>query len=166
MARPASSSAAPRAAESSAPARLALAEYLIASDDAAECAQRAVDWLAQHAGAKAAVCALLDPDTDELRPLAGCGVSAAQLKRLAVHRDQDEHPFSSALSRSAPIVFQNGKARAAAPFGPGPFLAVPLPIAERPEARIGHLRRCSIARPAGWPTRWGRSWCSSARRGG
>src|ERR671926_233859 len=50
-----STAAAPRAAESSAVARLALAEHFIASDDATECAQRAVDWLAQHAGAKAVV---------------------------------------------------------------------------------------------------------------
>jgi signal transduction histidine kinase/PAS domain-containing protein len=139
VARPASSSAALRPAESSAVARLALAEQFIASDDATECAQRAVDWLAQNAGAKAAVCALLDPETDELRPLAGSGVTPAQLKRLAVHRNEEAHPIAFALSRSAPIVFQNGKARAAAPFGPGPFIAVPLPVAERPEARVGIL---------------------------
>jgi signal transduction histidine kinase len=139
VARLASTSAAARPAESSAVARLALAEHLIASDDATECAQRAVDWLARHAGAKAAMCALLDPETDELRPLAGSGVTPAQLKRLAVHRDEETHPIAFALSRSAPIVFQNGKARAAAPFGPGPFIAVPLPVAERPEARVGIL---------------------------
>ena len=139
MARPAPTSAAPRPPESAALARLALAEHLIASDDAAECAQRAVDWLARYAGAKAAVCALLDPDTDELRALAGSGVTAQQLKRLAVHRDEEGHPMAFALSRSAPILFENGKARAAAPFGAGPFVAVPLPIAERPEARVGIL---------------------------
>jgi signal transduction histidine kinase len=139
VARPASSSAAVRPAESGALARLALAEHLIASDDALECAQRAVDWLAEYAGAKAAVCALLDPETEELRPLAGCGVTQAQLKRLAVHRGEDAHPVAFALSRSAPIVFENGKAHAATPFGPGPFIAVPLPIAERPEARVGIL---------------------------
>jgi signal transduction histidine kinase len=139
VARPASSSAALRPAESGPLARLALAEHLIASDDPVECAQRAVDWLVQYAGAKAAVCALLDADTDELRPLAGCGVTQAQLKRLAVHRGEDAHPVAFALSRSSPIVFENGKAHAATPFGPGPFIAVPLPIAERPEARVGIL---------------------------
>jgi signal transduction histidine kinase len=120
-------------------ARLALAESLIASDDAAECAQRAVEWLSQHAGAKAAVCVLIDPETDELRALASHGLSAAQLKRVALHREDSANPFATALSQSAPILFQNGQARAAAPFGPGPFVAVPLPLAERPEARIGLL---------------------------
>jgi signal transduction histidine kinase len=138
VARPATSSAAPRAAELGALGRLALAEQLIASDDPVDCAQRSVDWLAQHAGAKAAICALLDPDTEELRALAGCGVTQGQLKRLAVHRGEEAHPFAFALSRSAPVVFENGRARAA-PFGPGPFIAVPLPIAERPEARVGIL---------------------------
>ncbi len=139
MARPAPTSRPQRSPEPNAVARLALAEQLIASDDAAESAQRAVDWLARHASAKAAVCALLDPDTDELRALAGFGVTAAQLKRLSVHRDEEAHPVAFALSRPAPIVFRNGKARAAAPLGPGPFVAVPLPLAERPEARVGIL---------------------------
>jgi PAS domain-containing protein len=139
VARPAPTSPGPRPPESGAHARLALAEHLIASDDASDCAQRAVDWLSQHAGATAAVCAMLDPETDELRALAGSGVTAQQLRRLAVHRDEDGHPMAFPLSRSAPIVFENGKARAAAPFGAGPFVAVPLPIAERPEARVGIL---------------------------
>ncbi|HWE24671.1 MAG TPA: ATP-binding protein [Myxococcales bacterium] len=139
MARPASSSAALRPAESGVLARLSLAEHLIASDDAFECAQQAMDWLAEYAGAKSAVCALLDPETEELRALAGSGVTTAQLKRLAVHRDEQAHPMAFALSRSAPIVFENGKMRGAAPFGAGPFIAVPLPITERPEARVGIL---------------------------
>jgi len=139
LARPAQTSTSQRPSESSSVARLALAEHLLASDDAAECAQRAVDWLARHAGAKAAVCALLDPETDELRALAGFGVTGAQLKRLSVHRDEVAHPVAVALSRPAPIVFENGKARRVAPLGPGPFVAVPLPVAERPDARVGIL---------------------------
>ncbi|HYV65073.1 MAG TPA: PAS domain-containing protein, partial [Myxococcales bacterium] len=139
MARPAPVPAASRPAEPNALPRLALAEFLLASDDAEECAQRAVDWLAQNAGAKSVVCALIDPESDELRALAGVGVTAAQLKKLSVHRDEGAHPAAVALSQPAPIVFKNGQARAAAPFGPGPFVAVPLPIAERPEARVGIL---------------------------
>src|SRR5438552_8343143 len=139
MARPAPAPAAARPSESNALARLALAEILLASDDPVECAQRSVDWLARHAGAKRAVCALLDPESDELRALAGMGVTAAQMKRLSVHRDEEAHPVALALSRSAPIVFGDGQARVPAPFGPGPFVAVPLPISERPEARVGIL---------------------------
>ncbi|MFL5310455.1 MAG: ATP-binding protein [Myxococcales bacterium] len=139
MARPAPASATTRPTESTALARLALAEILLASDDAGECAQRAVDWLAQNGGARAAVCALVDPETDELRALAGFGVTPAQLKRFSVHRDEEAHPLSLALSRSAPIVFQTGKARGAPSLGPGAFVAVPLPIGERPEARVGIL---------------------------
>ena len=139
MARPAPAPAAARPSESNALARLALAEILLASDDPVECAQRSVDWLARHAGAKRAVCAMLDPESDELRALAGMGVTAAQMKRLSVHRDEEAHPVALALSRSAPIVFGDGQARVPAPFGPGPFVAVPLPISERPEARVGIL---------------------------
>ena len=156
MARLAPTSTPQRPSESNALARLALAEQLIASDDAAECAQRAVDWLARHAAAKAAVCALIDPETDELRALAGFGITPAQLKRLSVHRDEGAHPvaFAFALSGPTPIVFANGKARGPPPLGPGPFVAVPLPIAERPEARVGLLLAAppspELAREARW----------------
>jgi signal transduction histidine kinase len=139
LARPAPTSTPQRPSESNAFARLALAELLLASDDAGECAQRAVDWLARNAGAKSALCALIDPETDELRALAGYGVTAAQMKRLSVHRHEEAHPLALALSRSAPIVFENCKVRGTAPFGSGSFIAVPLPIAERAEARVGIL---------------------------
>ena len=138
MARPAPSASAARTAEDTGAARLALAEFLLASDDVVECAQRAVDWLSEHASARSAVCALLDGETEELRALAGSGVSPAQLRRLVVHRDQQAHPVAFALSRESPIVFESGKARAT-PFGPGPLLAVPLPLSERVEARVGLL---------------------------
>jgi PAS domain S-box-containing protein len=154
LARPAPTTTPQRPPESKALARLALVEFLLANDDAAECAQRAVDWLAQNAGAKAAVCALVDPQTEELRALAGTGVTAAQLKRLSVHRDEESHPVALALSRSAPVVFELGQARAPAPFGPGPFVAAPLPIAERPEARVGILLASPPSPLLDRETRW------------
>src|SRR5207302_7003619 len=70
---------------------------------------------------------------------AGFGITPAQLKRLSVHRDEGARPVAFALSGPTPIVFANGKARGPPPLGPGPFVAVPLPIAERPEARVGLL---------------------------
>ena len=136
MARPAPSSTTARRAEGPAAARLALAEFLLASDEVDACAQRAMDWLAEHAGARSAACALLDGETEELRALAGSGLSPAQLRRLEVHRGEADHPIAVALSRESPIVFQDGKARGT-PFGSGPFLVVPLPVSERVAARIG-----------------------------
>src|SRR5207237_1424024 len=75
------------------------------------CAQPAMDWLAEHAEARSAACALLDGETEELRTLAGSGLSPAQLRRLEVHRGEADHPIAVALSRESPIVFQDGKAR-------------------------------------------------------
>jgi signal transduction histidine kinase len=136
----ASASIVPRGGEPNAVARLELAEFLLGSEQIGECAQRAIDWLSRHAGARTAVCALLDPESGELRGTAGCGVSASQLQRLAVSRDAEAHPIAFALAQEKPIVFENGRARrAATPLGPGPFLAVPLPIGERAEARVGIL---------------------------
>src|SRR5262245_5908187 len=154
MARPAPAPAAARPSEPSGLARLALAELLLASDDPAECAQRSVDWLAQYAAAKSAVCALLDDESEELRALAGVGVTAAQLKRVSVHRDEGTHPVAFALSRSAPMVFEGRQPRAPAPFGLGPFVAVPLPISERPEARVGILLASPPSALLGREARW------------
>ena len=140
MARPAIVPPTARAGEQNAVARLELLETLVASGEVGECAQLAVEWLAHHAGARSAVCALIDPDSGQLRGTAGVGVTSAQLSRLAVDRDADAHPLAFALLRDGPIVFGNGRARtASAPFGPGPFVAVPLPIGERPEGRVGIL---------------------------
>jgi signal transduction histidine kinase len=136
----ASASVVPRGGEPNAAARLELAEFLLGSEHVGECAQRAAEWLSRHAGARTAVCALLDPESGELRGTAGCGVSPAQLQRLAVSRDAEAHPIAFALAQDKPIIFENGRARRAAPpLGPGSFLAVPLPIGERAEARVGIL---------------------------
>ena len=155
MSRPAIVAPASRGAEQNASARLELLESLIASGEVSECAQLAVDWLSQHAGARSAICALLDTETGQLRGTAGAGVTAAQLSRLAVDKDAEAHPLAFALLRDGPIVFQNGRSRgAAAPFGPGPFVAVPLPIGERPEGRVGILLVAPPAKGLDREARW------------
>ncbi len=54
----------PHEGEADAAARLPLAELLLLSDDARECAQAAVDWLAEKAGARRAICAILSVEVD------------------------------------------------------------------------------------------------------
>jgi signal transduction histidine kinase len=145
MARPAIAAPTSRAAEH-ASARLELVETLIGASEVGQCAQLAMDWLAHRAGARIAICALLDPDTGQLRGTAGAGVTSAQLSRLSVDREAEAHPLAFALLRDGPILFENGRApAAAAPFGPGPYVAIPLPIAERPQGRVGIL----LASPPG-----------------
>src|SRR5947209_8986832 len=111
----ASASIVPRGGEPNAAARLELAEFLLGSDHVGECAQRSAEWLSRHAGARTAVCALLDAESGELRGTAGYGVTPAQLQRLAVNRDAEDHPIAFALLQEKPIVFENGRARRAAP---------------------------------------------------
>jgi len=50
----------PGDSEADAAARLFLLELLLTSDDARESAQATVDWLAERAGARRAVCAMFD----------------------------------------------------------------------------------------------------------
>src|SRR2546426_1076270 len=99
----------PLEGESNAAARLSLVELLLTSDSARECAQATVDWLALKAGAKRAICALIDAESGKVLEGAAHGV---------------------------------------------PFLALPLPISEKREARLGLLlvapARGALEREARW----------------
>ena len=117
--------------EAGAAARLLLAETLVASDDAEECAQAAVEWLAEHANAQKAVCALFDPDSGELQRIASRGVQPSQLEGIDFTVGEPLHALAG-----PPRGAKNGKRKNGAPDG---FLALPLPLSEKREARLGLL---------------------------
>ena len=56
--------------------RLQLLEFLLATNDVTECAERAVEWLAAHAGVRHALCAAVDPSNTYLVGLAGHGLGS------------------------------------------------------------------------------------------
>jgi signal transduction histidine kinase len=121
-------------------ARLALAEVLLASDAAAECAQATVSWLGDHAGARRAICALIDAESGRIAHVAAHGVPSAQLDSLGLALDQPDHPLVFALAgRDAISLQKNGRKRRAGDLWRGDFLAIPLPLSEKREARIGLL---------------------------
>jgi signal transduction histidine kinase len=132
---------APREAEAA--TRLALAEQLLESDQIGECAQAAVDWLGEHGGARWAMCALLDAGGRNLLGLAGFGVQVGQLERFSISLDEDSHPLVFALGSKEPVSFDNAagqrRRKPISPLGNGNFFAIPLPLNEGREARIGLL---------------------------
>src|SRR4051812_21397863 len=130
------------AGEVSASARLALAELLLVSDDPAECARNTVDWLAQRGGARKSICALIDAESGTLQHVAASGVSDRQLESFHLAFDEPDHPLVFALAgRDAVPLGRNGKRGIGAHPDPwrGDFLAIPLPISEKREARQGLL---------------------------
>ena len=127
--------------ESEVAARLALCETLLASDDAAECARAAVEWLSEHGGVRRAVCAVIDPVAGRLAHLASSGVPETALEGFNISLDEDEHPLVFALAEREPLAL-DGDARVRRALGRAArsdFLAVPLPLSEKREARVGLL---------------------------
>ena len=70
--------------EAGAAARLELAEVLVAGDEAAECAQATVAWLGEHAGARRAICALIDAESGRVERVAAHGVPRTQVESLSL----------------------------------------------------------------------------------
>src|SRR5882672_9805029 len=129
------------ARESTAAARLALAEILLFSDDPIECCRATVDWLAQRSGARKAICALIQGDSGTLQHVAASGVPEGQLESLHLALGEPDHPLVFALSGRDPVTLGKGTKRNGSREDPWrtDFLAIPLPLSEKREARQGLL---------------------------
>src|SRR5260370_28494737 len=144
-----------RSAGGAAAARLALAETLLASDEDVECARAAVEWRGQRAGARRAICALMEADSGKMLQVVAHGVPSGQLQNVKVAFADPGHPLVFALSRPEPVALvRNGnRPNPAALLGSG-FLAIPLPLSEKREARLGLLlvspSRPELDRQARW----------------
>src|SRR3954468_14237504 len=99
----------PREAASS--ARLALAEFLLASDDPGECAQAAVDWLIERAGAKKVLCALIDAESGTVEHVAASGVPEGAVASVHLALEETDHPLVFALASREPVTLSNGSRR-------------------------------------------------------
>src|SRR5229473_2316032 len=118
-----------RSAGVAAAARLALAETLLASDE--------------------------DVESGKMLQVVAHGVPSGQLQNLKVAFADPGHPLVFALSRPEPVALaRNGnRPNPAALLGSG-FLAIPLPLSEKCEARLGLLlvspSRAELDREARW----------------
>src|SRR3954471_23690662 len=124
--------------ESIAAARLALAELLLFSDAPAECAQATVDWLVERGGARKAICALIEGESGAFDHVAASGVPEGQLETLHLALEQADHPLVFALAGRNPVALGRNGRRNGDPLR-GDFLAIPLPMSEKREARHGLL---------------------------
>jgi PAS domain S-box-containing protein len=117
------------ASRSGTEAKLAMAEFLILSEDISECAQRALEWLAKHSGVRKALCLAVDPSQKELITLANLGLSEGEPGDISVELNDQQHPLVAALSNSKLVVlrgsFSNPRA-ASPPYGPDAFAVIPM----------------------------------------
>ncbi|TMA44468.1 MAG: PAS domain-containing sensor histidine kinase [Deltaproteobacteria bacterium] len=125
--------------EAASAARLALAELLLFSEEPVECARATVDWLAARIGARKAVCALIDAGSGTVQHVAASGVPEGQIETLHLAMENPEHPLVFALAgREAVMIGKEGRRNGADPWR-GDFVAIPLPLSEKREARQGLL---------------------------
>jgi signal transduction histidine kinase len=83
-------------------ARLALAEYLLASADLQASARYGIDWLAAHAGVRQALMAVVDPASPNLLIIAEHGIATATIAEFVVDRSDATNPLIRAMSRVDP----------------------------------------------------------------
>ena len=129
-----------RVAAASSEERLQLLEFLLATNDVAECAERAVEWLAAHAGVSIALCAAVDASNTSLIGLAGHGLGSFRVTDFRQELEQRSHPFVSALTRLQPVVLPVNGHSDNASIPQVPYLAMPLhgPVVDD-EPRLGLL---------------------------
>jgi len=129
-----------RASPVSSEERLQLLEFLLATNDVSECAERAVEWLVTHAGARHVLCASVDPGNTNLVGLAVHGLDRFNASEFRLELEQRSHPLVSVLTRLQPTVIpQNGYTDTIG-IPQVPYLAVPLhsPVVDE-EPRLGVL---------------------------
>jgi signal transduction histidine kinase len=83
-------------------ARLALAEYLLASTDLQASARYGIDWLAAHAGVRQSLMAVVDPASPNLLIVAEHGIPTATIAEFVVGRSDTTHPLIRAMGRVDP----------------------------------------------------------------
>jgi signal transduction histidine kinase len=124
--------------------RLALLEFLLATEDAAEMADRCLEWLGRHGGMQEGHCLVVDTERTRLVHLISHGARRGAPEGFVVDLEAHDHPLIRALSGSRPVVVTAG---GDLPFPRrAPFLAVPLHgAAPREEAPGGLLLMRPVA---------------------
>jgi signal transduction histidine kinase len=106
-------------------AKLALAEFLLGSEDLQSSARHGIDWLASHNGVSQALIAVMDPSSPHLLPIAEHGITAATLADFVIGRDDVNHPLIRAMERPEPTYFAPSSV-VQSPIQPTGFHVVPL----------------------------------------
>ena len=108
----------------SAEAKLALLEELHRCTDAAAAAQSTAEWLLAHSGAERTIFAAPDQLRGILTGIAGAGVPARQMKKMALPLDDFNHPLISALTNGSAVAFHSSREARVSVLGDAPFTSV------------------------------------------
>jgi PAS domain S-box-containing protein len=134
--------------------KLHLLEFLLASDDPAECGQRTAEWLAAHAGASFVACAMIDPSGTRLVEIARHGLPRRR-GGISIELDQRDHRLVSVLWRTQPVVLSDNGSDDGLDLPPGPVLAVSLHgLTVDEDVRAGVLIVAPVSPAVARESRW------------
>jgi PAS domain S-box-containing protein len=134
----------------SAEAKLALVEFLIGSEEPAECIQQSLEWLGEHAGLRQVAALEIDRETARLVVTAGYGLPSARVDQFSVDLETRDHPLIAALAQIRPAFIApevSLRVRQALPFR-GPLVAIPFQGLAGGERVMGGLLVGSPGTPA------------------
>lgn len=107
-------------------AKLALVEFLLATDDMSSCAQHGVEWLGTTAGVQRALVAAAAVDPRRLWGVAGLGISSARTGEFSLDLEDSTHPLVAVLTGTRAVHFPVGSRQPETPLESVPFYAIPL----------------------------------------
>jgi PAS domain S-box-containing protein len=107
-------------------AKLALVEFLLATDDLSSCAQHGVEWLGTTAGVQRALVAAGAVDPRRLWGVAGLGISSARTGEFSLDLEDGTHPLVSVVRGTRAVHFPVGSRQPETPLESVPFYAIPL----------------------------------------
>ncbi|MCE9669620.1 ATP-binding protein [Myxococcus stipitatus] len=113
-------------------ARLALTEQLLACDAARPCAEAVVAWLTHHARAAAAACVAREEPGGRLVCLAAHGLTQTQCMELEARTEDPRHPLVEALGQQEPRFVSGPRAALPRVGAAGGVFTVPLGRAGSP----------------------------------
>ena len=131
-------------------AKQELLEAMLGADDVVGCVERALAWLAEHAGVTHAICALADVERGELIGVGGHRVTAGQIEKVAAGLGDTAEPLIQAMGSRTPRFFRsrseekNDRARVGHPFGRSAYWAFPLGTSKA-TTRPGRAFRSSMS---------------------
>src|SRR5437764_12677100 len=113
----AASTAIARSAAGLAEARLGLAEFLLTCEDLEECAQHALEWLAEYAGARSGACLAVDVEHTRLSVIATYGPGMP--REYSVDLEDRSHPLVAVAFGRQAVTFaeRRGDRGSASLFG-------------------------------------------------
>jgi PAS domain S-box-containing protein len=108
----------------SAEAKLTLLEELHDCSDAATAAKCTAEWLLSHSGAERTIFAAPDHVRGTLIGIAGAGITARQLKKLALPLDDTRDPLVNALTNGSAVSIHGANDSRVPLLGDNPFISV------------------------------------------